>query len=474
MSSPEFPISDEQLQALPPEFRAMMEWALAEIKTLRDRVAELEEQLAQNSRNSSKPPSSDGPGQKASSPRKSSGKKRGGQKGHKKAQRELLPTNECNSATELIPENCAHCGERLAGSDPAPIRHQVWEIPKSQPIVDEYQQHQRTCGACGKATRAELPEGVPRGQAGPNLVAQVGLLLTKYRMSHRLAAGYLETHFGIPCSIGWISKLQATAANALASPYEQIAEQMKRAGVVHLDETSYRLENKSGWLWGAIATGLSLFRIAGSRAGQVAREMLGEGFPGIVVSDRYSGYHWLKTIQRQLCWSHLKRDFTKLAESKYEPTRQVGQQLLELQSRIFQDWHRFQAGKLARSTLKRKVPGWEGEMHALLERGWLTGPKKAAGLCRNVWKYFDALWTFLRLEGVEPTNNTAERGLRGGVIKRKLSFGVESQSGRAFLERTMSVLATCRQRGINESAYLAACVQAHYAGENTPDLLEWA
>src|SRR6056297_1221164 len=324
----------------------------------------------------------------------------------------------------------------------------------------------------GDASR--IAGGVPRGQAGPNLVAQVGLLLTKYRMSHRLAAGYLETHFGIPCSIGWISKLQTTAANALASPYEQIAEQMKRAGVVHLDETSYRLEHKSGWLWGAITAGLSLFRIAGSRAGQVAREMLGEGFPGIVVSDRYSGYHWLKTIQRQLCWSHLKRDFTKLAESKYEPTRQVGQQLLELQSRIFRDWHRFQAGQLARSTLRRKVPGWEGEMHALLERGWLTGPRKAAGLCRNVWKYFDALWTFLRLPGVEPTNNTAERGLRGGVIKRKLSFGVESQSGRAFLERTISVLATCRQRGINESAYLAACVQAHYAGETAPDLLEWA
>jgi len=166
MSSPEFPISDEQLQALPPEFRAMMEWALAEIKTLRDRVAELEEQLAQNSRNSSKPPSSDGPGQKASSPRKSSGKKRGGQKGHKKAQRELIPSGECDSVTPLVPGNCAHCGETLAGSDPAPIRHQVWEIPKPPPIVDEYQQHQRTCGACGKATRAELPGACRAGRQG--------------------------------------------------------------------------------------------------------------------------------------------------------------------------------------------------------------------------------------------------------------------------------------------------------------------
>ena len=103
-----------------------------------------------------------------------------------------------------------------------------------------------------------------------------------------------------------------------------------------------------------------------------------------------------------------------------------------------------------RSTLQRKLPAWQGKMHAILERGWLTGQQKAAGLCRHIWKYFDALWTFIKVEGVEPTNNTAERGFRGGVIKRKLSFGVQSESGRKFLERTMSVIATCRQRGIDE------------------------
>jgi transposase len=113
-------------------------------------------------------------------------------------------------------------------------------------------------------------------------------------------------------------------------------------------------------------------------------------------------------------------------------------------------------------------------MHTILERGWLTGHQKAGGLCRHIWKYFDALWTFIRIDGVEPTNNTAERKLRGGVIKRKLSFGVQSESGREFLERTMSVIATCRQRGIDELAYLTACIQAHYAGNPAPNLLEWA
>jgi len=445
-----------------------------ENQRLKAHIAELEERLAQNSRNSSKPPSSDGPSQKKSPQTQPSGKKRGGQKGHKKAKRELIPPEQCRSVVERVPDHCAHCGERLAGVDPQPQRHQVWDIPPRQPIIDEYRQHRLTCQTCGKSTRAGLPTGVPTGQAGPNLIAHVGILLTKYRLSHRLVAGYLETTLGLACSDGWIAKLQRIAAKSLEKPYAQIRQQVRHAAVVHIDETSYKLENQSGWLWGAIENGASLFRIAGSRGAQIAQQILGETYSGIVVSDRYSSYNWLPTQRRQLCWAHLKRDFTKLSESKHGPTRQIGEQLLELQSRIFDNWHRFQDGKLARSTLKRKRLVWQGEMHTLLEQGWLTGNKKAAGMCRHIWKYFDALWTFLTVAGVEPTNNTAERGLRGAVIKRQVSFGVNSETGRQFLERTLSVLATCRQRGINELTYVTECVKAHFTGQTPPHLLQRA
>ena len=479
MSIPQFPISDEQLQALPPEFRGMMELVKAfcqelidENQSLKARIAKLEEQLAQNSRNSSKPPSSDGPAHTAASSAKPSGKKRGGQRGHKKAQRELIPAEQCRSVVELIPEQCGHCGQALAGVDPQPRRHQVWDIPPIQPIVDEYRQHCLCCQTCGKSTRVDLPTGVPTGQAGPNLIAHVGLLLTKYRMSQRLVAEYLKTICGIPCSEGWIAKLQRVTSRSLARPYESISQQLRQAAVVHIDETSYKLENRKGWLWGAFEKGASLFRIASSRGAKIARDMLGTAFSGIVISDRYSSYHWLGSRRRQLCWAHLKRDFTKLSESKHEPTRQVGAGLLQLQQDIFADWHRFKAGQLARSALRRKVPRWQGEMHGLLERGWLQGNKAAAGTCRNLWRDFDALWTFARVAGVEPTNNTAERGLRGGVIKRKLSFGVASASGRQFLERTLSVLATCRQQGIAELAYLQSAIQADFAGHPAPILLK--
>ena len=471
MNSPQFPITDEQLQVLPPEFRTILQAVIGHYEA---RIAELEEQLAQNSRNSSKPPSSDGPGHKNPLRKQPSGKKRGGQQGHRKAQRELIPEQQCNSVMPLIPEQCAHCGETLAGVDPEPQRHQVWDIPPIETIVTEYQRHRLTCLCCEKSTRADLPDGVPTGQAGPNLIAHVGILLTKYRMSHRLVAEYLETILGIPCSDGWIAKLQRIASKSLETPYEQISQQVRQARVVHIDETSYKLENQSGWLWGAIEKAASLFRIAGSRGAGIAQQILGEQYSGIVVSDRYSSYNWLKTERRQLCWAHLKRDFKKLSESKHEPTQKIGEQLLELQSRIFDNWHRFKNGQLARSRLKENCLIWQGEMHMLLEQGWLAGNKKAVGMCWHIWKYFDALWTFLTVAGVDPTNNTAERSLRPGVIKRKLSFGVNSETGRQFLERTLSVLATCRQRGINELAYVTACVKAHFAGQTPPNLLQRA
>lgn len=209
-----------------------------------------------------------------------------------------------------MPEQCAHCGEKLAGVDPEPHRHQVWEIPEPRPIVDEYQLHRLACPDCGKSTRADLPAGVPSGPAGPGFISHVGILLTKYRMSHRLAAGYLRTIFGVPCSDGWIAKMQRILSESLAQPYTRISQHVREAEVIHIDETSYNVENRSGWLWGAIEAGVSLFRIARSRGAGMAQEIPGDEFSGIVISDRYSSYNRLNTSQRQLCWAHLKRGST--------------------------------------------------------------------------------------------------------------------------------------------------------------------
>lgn len=197
----------------------------------------------------------------------------------------MSPVEQCDSLKKLTPTRCAHCGDQFAGVAPKPVQHQVWDVPPPRPVGDEYQRHRLTCQDCEKSSLAELPKGVPTGQAGPNLIPQAGILPTKHRMSHRLVAEYLETIFGIPCSDGWISRLQSIVSQTLNTPYEQTADQIKRASVVHADDTLYTAESRSNWLWAAIASGASLFRIAASPHRRIAQRTdhsrdLGRGVRG--------------------------------------------------------------------------------------------------------------------------------------------------------------------------------------------------
>jgi len=510
MSRSQPPLSESQMQSLPEEFRAVLKTVIdfheahlaelreenkllkSEIKLLRaeskalraeskllrkenaklqKRVTQLESQIFKNSQNSSKPPSSDPAYDKKSGKKESSGKKRGGQPGHKRHQRELVPVEQCDSDQDFIPETCQHCGEKLSGMDEHPIRHQVFELPEIVPTVDEYRLHQLTCPHCNKSTRTPIPAGVPIHHSGPRLVAFSTLMITKFNMSHRKAALFLKKYCGIPCSIGLLSKYQRLAASSLEVPYRQIENAIQNSEVVHLDETIYKLMKKLGYLWNAITRDCSLFRLASSRRKVVAQEILGEDFSGIIITDRYVGYDWVSTAQRQLCWAHLIRDFKSMAESKYAASRLVGESLLKYSKIIFKNWNRFKEGKMKRATLRRKSLVWEYEVYEALEEGMRNGNKDVGGMCRHIWLRFNALWTFIRRENVEPTNNTAERALRPAVIKRKLSFGVDSESGRQFLERMLSIIATSEQQNIDTYHYLQSTLTAQLTGKPTPELL---
>lgn len=503
MSRSQFPLSDSQMQALPVELRGVLKTVIdfydAQLTQLREenkllqtenkllqtenkllrkenaklqkRVTQLETRLSKNSQNSSKPPSSDPAYDKKSDKKKPSGKKRGGQPGHKRHQRKLIPVEECNSVQDFVPEACQHCGEKLSGKDEQPIRHQVYELPKIVPIIDEYRLHQLTCPHCNKSTRAPIPLGVPIHHSGPRLVAFSTLMITKFNMSHRKVALFLKKYCGIPCSTGLPSKYQRLAACSLEVPYRQIETAIQNSEVVHLDETLYKLLKKVGYLWNAITRDYSLFRLTSSRKKVVAQEILGEDFSGIIITDRYVGYDWVPILRRQLCWAHLIRDFKSMAESKHEASRLVGESLLASSKVIFEDWNRFKEGKLNRSTLQRKSKNWEREVYAALEEGMKNGNQDVAGTCRHIWRRSEALWTFIKREAVEPTNNRAERALRPAIIKRNLSFGVDSESGRQFLERMLSIIATSEQQNIDTYHYLQSTLTAQLTGKPTPKLL---
>lgn len=439
------------------------------LHSLQAQVRMLEEQLTQTSRNSSRPPSSDPSG--SPRPKRRAGqRRRGGQPGHRGHSRSLLPIEEVAEVVPLKPERCAGCQAPLRGDDPSPFRHQVIEIPPIRPVVTEYQWHQLVCPDCGETTRAAWPEGIPSGTYGARVHATVALCTGSYRLSKRTTAEVMAELFGVPMSVGTISQSEKLTTAVVAEPVKEARDLVAKQEVAHLDETSWRQDGQRAWLWVAVTSVVTVFAIRLSRGGQVARELLGETFRGILVTDRYSGYNWYPVRWRQLCWSHLLRDFEAM-RGRGGVSEEIGAALLEQAHQMFAWWHRVRDGTLARSTFRSYMSRVRREVERLLEAGSQCGVAKTEGTCREILQRRQALWTFVQVEGVEPTNNSSERAIRPGVQRRKMSFGTQSQAGSRFVESMMTVVATLKQHKRNVLEYLTAAHEAALRGEVAPSLL---
>jgi transposase len=441
---------------------------------LRERVTDLEARLAQNSTNSSRPPSSDPPEAPAPPPRPPTGRRRGAQPGHPPAQRQVLPPEAVDQMVRHWPARCQHCQATLRDGPREvigePTRHQVTELPPLRAEVTEHQLYRVRCPSCGGETRASLPPDVPAGAFGPRLQAAVALLSGRYRLSRREVAAVCGDLLGADLAVGSVDALcQATAA-ALAEPVAELTAAVRAARVAHADETSWAQAGQRQWLWVVTTTLITVFTIAASRSRGVIQGLLGEDFDGRLVSDRYAAYNWLPAEQRQICWAHLRRDF--LALLNYGPSAaHLGLALLDVTDRIFDAWHQARADPAARPWLSDTIAPLQAEMYALLEAGQGQRAAKAAGLSRSLLQLWPALWTFVRVPGVEPTNNAAERALRPAVLWRKGSFGTQSDAGNLFVARLLTVAATCRQQQRPLLAYLTAVCSAAHLGLPSPSLL---
>src|ERR671933_1002025 len=444
-------LSSDLWERIPPEAQAYiraLESRLsaleARVQTLQEHNHALQERLHQNSRNSSRPPSSDPP--QSPRPRRPRGqRRRGGQPGHPGHTRTLLPVEEVDAVVVLKPDRCSGCHALLWGDDPTPFRHQVSEIPPIQPVVTEYQWHQLVCAGCGEVTRAPWPEGVPSGTYGPRVQATVALYTGAYRLSKRMTQQMMQEVFGVPMSVGTIGPLEQATTEAVAAPVEEARTYVHAQAVAHLDETSWRQGDKRAWLWVAVTSWVTVFLVRMSRGGPVARELLGERFGGILVTDRYSAYNWYPVRWRQLCWAHLLRDFEAM-RGRSGASEEIGDALLAQAHQMFTWWHRVRAGTLQRSTFRSYMTPIRREVERLLEAGSHCDVPKTEGTCREMLKRREALWTFVQVEGVEPTNNAAERSIRPGVQWRKGSFGTQSAEGARFFESIMTVVATLKQQ----------------------------
>jgi transposase len=344
------------------------------------------------------------------------------------------------------------------------------EIPPIKPSVTEHQRFAVTCGDCGTTTVASLPPGVPRGAFGPRLMAMLAVLTAKYRLSKRSAREMLSDFLGIDLCLGSVAKVEKQVSAALAAPHEEAREHVKMAAVVHADETSWRENKKKAWLWVAATPLVSVFLVATSRGAKVAKELLGETFAGYLVTDRWSAYRWVETVLRQLCWSHLLRDFQSWVDAGGAAAH-FGKDLLTHARRMFKWWHKVRDGTLTREGFEKKMMPLATKVSVLLTEAALCRKRPVAGMAKEMLKLEDAMWTFVHVEGVEPTNNFGERTIRHAVLWRKGSFGTDSADGSRFVERMLTAIATLRQQRRNVLEFITEACTAVLKNAPAPSLL---
>ena len=495
MSSPPAGISEADWDTWPAGARELILSQHEEIELLRSQLtalatelASLRERIGRSSRNSSKPPSSDGLGFKPPERRKGSGRNRGGQPGHPGSGPELLPIERVDEVVDHHPDACRRCGTLLqeVGEDPDPMRHQVIEIPPITPLVIEHRLHRLVCPCCSTSTCATLPADVEASHYGPRLSALVGLLGSAFPLSFSKTQALLQQLVGVEMSRGAIARVRQRLSAALAEPMDQALAAARQQPVAYVDETGAPTGNadgnnptgKRGWQWVMVTAVVTVFIQGLSRSTAAAIELLGNAFDGIVVSDRFSSYNHLPTQQRQLCWAHLIRDLTAIAE-RPGASAEFGAQLLGLQQQLFGHWHRYKEGKIDWPALQQSCrpirQAFETTLQRVVELGYQRGERtpwaSTVRTCQQLQKVRGGLWTFLETRGIEPTNNAAERALRQSVIQRKISHGVQSASGAICRSRLLTVTTTLRQQGRDVWEFLEQAWIAHHRGGVMPSLL---
>ena len=456
------------------KLRAALEVAQQQIALLQAQLHELRCQLNRNSSNSSSPPSADPPGAPKPVVKTKSGCKPGGQPGHPGSHRLRLPPDRVQQIVPYVPTTCTRCQaplpQRPAPGDPEPSWHQVAELPPLAAIITEHQGHARTCPGCGHLNRGEIPADIRAHVIGPRLAAVMSYLTGRHHLSRRAVEELVETAFEVPVALGTVIALEAETTAALAGAYHEVREEVRGAAVKNTDETGWSEAGQKRWLWMAASATAAVFVIHLRRSFAGLKALLGEAITGVVCSDRWSAYSKLPLELRQICWAHLKRDFQKLID-RGGPADAIGRVGLEVVDCLFADWRAFRRDELDRPGLQARVERMARELQSTLERGRSCADPKAATFCANLLALYPALWLFAALEGVEPTNNHAERLLRSGVLWRKNAFGCHSAAGCRFVERMLTVVQTLRLQHRPVLDYLISAIAAHRSGQPAPQLL---
>lgn len=437
------------------------------IQELREKVQHLEEKTRTNSKNSSKPPSGDMDRKKPDNHKKSS-KKQGGQPGRRGVSRQPFESADV-IIEQCPPQSTCECGGEVVQTT-LQTRHQSIDIPPIKPNVIEYLVYKGQCICCGKVHQGQLPAGASYSLVSPGLMALIGTLTGGYRLSKRLTQSLLHDIFKVDLSVGVISKTEALISKALEPIATQAHEHVKHAPVAHCDETGHKEKHERRWMWVAVAGLVSVFLALAGRSTAHAKKLIGDTYKGIIVTDRHGAYNWIEARRRQLCWAHLLRDFTKIAE-RSGTARQVGQLLLEHTHRMFRYWHMRKRGEIKQKAFERVMELLAVNLENVLQQGVDCGESKTANTCKRLLKVRASLWVFVGVPGIEPTNNIAERTIRHYVLWRKLSLGTQSERGSLYAQRVMTVVGSCKLQGRNVLEFMTQALNAHFGKNTAPSLV---
>jgi transposase len=306
---------------------------------------------------------------------------------------------------------------------------------------------------------------MPRGRFGPRAQAIVGYLSGRLGASHRDVSEVLAVLHGLELSLGSVAAIERQVSAALAQPVATAQAYVQQQVGGYVDETSWRQQSQTCWLWLTATAGVTAFQLLAGRGAAEARQVISQTQAGVVATDRYTAYNWLAHSRRQICWAHLKRDFAAIQE-RGRDSGPIGQGLLAQVEKLFRLWRRGRDGARARVEFERQVKPIRRRVRRLLQAGTESTHHKTRHTCANILQLEAALWTFARVAGVEPTNNNAARPLRRAVLWRRKSFGTQSAAGSRFVERILTAVTTLRQQGRAVLDYLTQVCAA--AGQANP------
>lgn len=454
----------------------------SEVTVLNAEVVRLKQRPDTHSGNSSMPPSSDHPKPKSEQKRarkearlrrkKGKVRKQGGQPGH---EGHFRPREDNPDVTKVhTPSECSRCHHPIDSScilnDVKPIWHQRYELLERPVQVIEDLSLACLCPGCGEVTQEALPEEITKAAYGPRLSA-VGLFLRGVAQSSvRDVVEFFQSVFKVPASLGTVSNFEGRLAGVLNEPYQEVLAAIQQARVVNVDDTGWYFLSERNVLWVATTNELVAYRIDVSKGRDAFQKVVGVDFDGIVGSDRAKAYDHLDPKLRQVCWAHLDRNFQKLFDAG-GPGREMAEWALREIDALFTAWHRCQAGEISHEQLAGELRLIKARFRRLLDTGMNYPDASVHEICKSLSKLWDGLWTFSRVEGVEPTNNSAERGARPAVTLRKTSNGSQSARGNRFVETILTAVETLKKQGRNAYEYLVAAMEAWFQGVSAPSLL---